>query len=123
MQSASSPYFSLGSTSHKTNSTSQFGHKTSLKLFAACFLKQKFHYLEETFRHTHSNLSLIKINIRPGQARYISACVQVAASALPEHQVGMATQKLLLWSYHYLQRSCQFLGEKNATQKTKRGFP
>lgn len=73
MQSASSSCFSLGSTSCKTNSTSQFGHKIFLKLFAACFLKQSFHYLEETLRDTLSNLSLIKTNIRPGQARYISA--------------------------------------------------
>lgn len=123
MQSASSSCFSLGSTSCKTNSTSQFGHKTSLKLFAACFLKQSFHYLEETFRDTHSNLSLIKINIRPGQARVHQCTCSIAASALPKHQLGMASQKFLLWNYHYLQRRCQFLVEKNATQKTKRGSP
>lgn len=123
MQSASSSCFSLGSTSCKTNSTSQFGHKTSLKLFAACFLKQSFHYLEETFRDTHSNLSLIKINIRPGQARVHQCTCSIAASALPKHQLGMASQKFLLWNYHYLQRRCQILVEKNATQKTKRGSP
>lgn len=80
MQSASSLCFSLGSTSRKNNSASQFGHKTSLMLFAVCFLKWSFHYLEETFRDTHSYLSLIKTNIRPGQARYISS---IAASSLP----------------------------------------
>lgn len=122
MQSASSSCFSLGSTSCKTNSTSQFGHKIFLKLFAACFLKQSFHYLEETFRDTLSNLSLIKTNIRPGQARYISALFS-SCFCLAQAPAGNGHSKASSLELPLFEEVLAVLGGKNATQKTKRGSP